>query len=188
MSSLDDNALITTEDLKAYLDMKDSTQDKLLEILINAISTLFDQYTSRNLKEATYTDLYLDGNGEEIMYLPDWPIGSITSIAEDSVALTEGEDNDYYLYADEGYLVRISAVWLKGYKTIKITYKAGYLTVPKDLQLACMEQVAYEWQRQKNRTWGESSKSKGDFNISYIKDDLLSQVKKVLDSYRKMTL
>jgi len=103
MAELDDNALVTLEETKIFLEQTGDEQDQLIEMLINSVSTFIDNYTGRNLIEATYTDLELDGNGEAIMYLPNWPVVS-ASITEDDIALTEGKTADYLLYKPTGKL------------------------------------------------------------------------------------
>ena len=186
--ALDDNALITLADTKVYLNEDSSNFDTILEMLINSISTLFDTYTDRDqLKEKTDTTLYLDGNGEREINLPRWPITSITAVTEDDLILTEGKDEDYILYTEEGYLYKNGGDWTKNRKGIKLSsYKAGFATVPKDLQLACMKQVAKEWKRQDKQEWGEASRSFGEGSISISIDELLDDVKATLDRYRRL--
>lgn len=268
--SLENNALVTTTRMKAYINESGSSFDTILEVLINAVSSLFDICADRNLREQTYATLYLDGNGERELQLPDWPVAAIT-VTEDDLALTEGIDEDYILYADEGYLYKNGGNWTKNRKGIKLTaYKAGFqliesrhfdsgseepkiadtlvgadsaaegivskvvftkgiwgsgtaegwiefssvtgtfedneninikdgssnvmtvnepdaiINIPKDLELACMKQVAKEWKRQDKQEWGEASRSFGEGSISISIDELLDDVKATLDRYVRL--
>lgn len=186
MAGLDENALITLEDLKTYLEKSDDNHDPILEMIINSVSSFFDKYVDFQLKQKTYTDLYLDGNGQEELWLSFYPVASITSLKENDIALTEGTDEDYIQYLEEGLLVRIG-VWLKGRKKIKISCSGGFATIPKDLQLACMQQCAVEFQRLTKKEWGETSRSFPDGSVSIsIEENLLSYVKEVLDRYRRI--
>lgn len=268
--SLENNALVTTTKMKVYINEAGTAFDTILEILINAISSLFDTYTDRNLREQTQATLYLDGNGEREIQLPDWPVAAVT-VTEDDLALTEGIDEDYILYADDGCLYKNGGNWTKNRKGIKLTaYKAGFslvesihfdsgseepkiadtlvgatseaegvvskvvltkgiwgsgtaegwiefssvtgtfedneninidggssnvmtvnepdaiINIPKDLELACMKQVAKEWKRQDKQEWGELSRSFGEGSISISIGELLDDVKATLDRYRNL--
>lgn len=185
----EDNALISLDDLKIYLKESGGDHDSVLSIIINSVSTDFEGHLGRTLRQATYTDLYLDGNGEKTLFLPDWPVDSITSLEEDEEALTEGIDEDYILYADDGYIVRNGA-WLEGNKTIKITYKAGYTTIPKDVQLACLKWCAWEFQNYDQKRWGETSRTYPEAGaVTTIEEAAVwKEIKRVINKYRRFVL
>lgn len=270
--SLEDNALATVTGQKAYMKKADTADNSLLELLINSVSAFFDNYVGFQLRQKAYTDLYLDGNGQEELWLPFYPVAGITSLKENDIALTEGADEDYIEYSEEGLLVRVG-IWLKGRKKIKITCKGGFkllekyhfdsgstepavgdtlqgatgsyegvltkivvtggtwaggdaegwiefvsvtgafedneninikdgaaniltinepdsiILIPKDLQLACMQQCAVEFQRLTKKEWGETSRSFPDGSVSTsIEENLLSYVKEVLDRYRRVVI
>jgi hypothetical protein len=196
------SALINLTQFKAYLpDYTGGTKyDGLFEALIDSISEQFDGYVGRKLAKTTYTAVYFDGNRKDCLLLPQYPIVSIASIAEAGDALTEGEDNDYLLYADRGILKKVSGVWYKGSKTILITYTAGYtvqganpgtgeVVLPADLKLACMIQVAREWKKNTLSEWGVISKSSPDgASVTKTETGLLKEVREILDRYRSFNL
>ena len=193
--TLDSNALITLANLKTYLKIDDTSHDTQLEQLINSVSTLMLREIDRDLVYTTYTDEYLDGSGEEELYLPEWPIVEITSITENDISLTEGEEEDYTVYAAQGYLRKVSGKWAAGRRNIKITYKAGYWVasevegvdeMPKDLQLACMKQVGIEWKRAKAEDWDQTSKTFPDGSISRNITNLHPQIEMVCRKYARM--
>ena len=63
------------------------------------------------------------------------------------------------------------------------------IRVPADLELACMQQIAVEFQRQQKKEWGETSRSFGDGSISTMtEEELLPYVKTVLEKYRRVSL
>jgi len=189
--ALGDNALTTLERLKIYLDVSESTWDTVIEMITDAVCELFNAYTNRTLAYTIYTDLYLDGNGMKDLQLPNYPVGTLTSVAEDDTTLTEGIDEDFLLYAATGVLKKYgtSAIWFDGPKAIKITYLAGYDpagagdAVPRDLELALFKQVAKEWQVQKHKTWGEDSRSVGESSVSLQPGNLLDEVEEALKRY-----
>ena len=273
--SIADNALVTLARQKTYLKETGSTHDAIIEMLIDGISSFFDLFTERTqLRETTYTNLLLDGNGKNRLYVPDFPINSITALEESDVELTE--DTDFFVYSrhNQGYLKRNGNNWLAGHKNIDLSYCAGFhskamihfdsggvvipaigdtligktsdaegelskltllsgtwagadaageaeflsitgtfednedvkvdegsgnvmtvnepyaiIRIPKDLELACMQQVAVEFQRQQKKEWGETSRSFGDGSISTMtEEELLPYVKMVLEKYRRISL
>jgi hypothetical protein len=195
------SSLITLDQLKAYLgpSFEGNQNDGLLELLIDSVTVMFDSHLGRTLAKTTYTNLYFDGTGKENLYLPNWPIVSITSIYEDDVLLTEGVDSDYVLYADIGILKRVSGAWLKGLKTVKTTLVAGYVVqgaaplagetaLPANVKLACMIQVSREWKKTQGSEWGESSRTFPDGSTSRIERGLLKEVEEILDHYRRIRI
>jgi hypothetical protein len=199
--SLNANALVTVEELRAYAGEKSTESDSLLEIIVNSVSQEFDRFCGRVLKQATYTNLYLDGSGTSEQLLPSWPAASITGVYEDDTLLTEGLEEDYVIYTsdEDAYLRKVNstwpeldeetAVWLAGPKTIKIaSVKLGYATIPADMKLACLKQAAREYQNMKQKAWGETSRSKGEDSASMVEPGLLPDVVAVLKRYRRMSL
>ncbi len=185
-------ALVTLANTKTYLGLGDTSFDSVLEMLIDATSEQFNAYTDRVLINATYTSLLLDGNEKEILYLPNAPITTLTSVYENDNLLTEGDEADFIKYAAEGYLYRMDGHWAEGQQNIKITYTAGYFvaatpTIPKDLQLAVYLQIALLWKEQKTKAWGESARTvpAGSTSTAYQVADqpLDARVKAILDKY-----
>lgn len=272
--TLKSNALVTLARQKTYLKETEKTHDTVLEMLINGVSSSFDLFTERTtLREQIYSNVLLDGNSKNRLYVPDFPINSISALIESDVELTE--DTDYYVYSrhNQGYLKRNGNNWLKGNKNIDLSYSAGFkiaemvyfdtgvtepavgdtlqgedslaegeitkivitagawgdedaagwiefesvagtfkddenvnikddtegvikvnepdpiIRVPRDLELACMQQVAVEFQRQQKSEWGETSRSFPDGSVTTMsEDEMLSYVKKVLEKYRRVSI
>jgi len=186
--ALDPNALITVADAKVYLqiDVGVETWDAILEKIINGTSTRFDNEVGRTLKQTAYTDQKLDGNGQAQLSLPQFPIADLSAITLDDVVLVEGTDFLIYSFDNDGYLELLNgATWTVGKQNVKLTYKGGFSTVPKDLALEVMKQAALEFQIWKEKTWGESSRSFPDGSISYTEHDLLKSVERVLRKYMR---
>lgn len=275
--TLQNNALVTLARQKTYLQEDTSDHNSVLEMLINGVSSMFDLFTERTqLRQATYTNLLLDGNGQNRLYVPDFPINSISALEESDVELTE--DTDFYVYSrhNQAYLRRGIGSWLVGIQNIDLSYSAGFqivekfhfdsggttipaiaatlvgassaaegvtitkivltsgtwaggdaagwvefasitdgpftdnelinisgggsnvmtvnepdtiIRIPRDLELACMQQVAVEFQRQQKKEWGETSRSFGDGSVStMVEEELLSYVKQILEKYRRRTI
>lgn len=130
--ALEDNALVSLADLKIYLKLTaEASFDTLLEILINHISSTFDKITGRNLAEQTYANQLYDGNNKRRLYLKHYPINSVSVITMDDMELTEGADEDFIIYANEGYLWRVGGNWAKGNQNIDVSYKAAYVAISR---------------------------------------------------------
>lgn len=190
--SLGANALVTLEEAKSFLKVKDDNDVVVLEMLIDNISEYFGTATQRNLVSTVYTNQYFDGNGQEIFYFPNWPVTVLTSVYEDGVLLVE--NTDYYAYLDEGKLARIGARWLKGRKTLKMTFTAGYVvtgaspTLPKDLRSACLMQLGADWKKFQHNSWGETSRSIAQQSVTIIERGILDVVEKTLKNYSRYGL
>jgi len=186
------NAVISLADTKVYVKEIGTTNDAILTILINAVSTVFDKYVDVvQIIEAAYTNAYHDGNGLSVIKLPYINLSAITALTENDITLTEGYDDDYVKIQSLGYLKKISGVWARGNQNIKISCTAGYklANVPGDLQLACMKQVAFEFQQYVQKNWGESSRSFGDGSTSMFREiTLLEDVKEILNRYRAVQI
>ncbi|MEN6560867.1 MAG: hypothetical protein ABFD52_08850 [Acidobacteriota bacterium] len=192
------SSLITAAQFKTYLgpEYSGTGNDSLFELLIDSVSEMFNSRIGRTLAKTTYTDQYFDGNGKTDLFLPNYPVISITSIYEDGVLLTEGAAADYVVDHASGIVHRVGGVWLRGRQTVKITYAAGYVVqgaspgtgetaLPADLKLGCMIQVAREWKKSQGSEWGETSRSFPDGSTSHVERGLLKEVEEILQKYRR---
>ncbi len=183
-------SLVTRASFKSYAGLTLTDHDTEIDLIIESVSKEFARYLGvSTLKAATSTNLYIDGNGKRFLPLPGWPAASLGSVYEDDTLLVEGLDEDFVLKSSDSgaWLEKVNCdgYWSPGVKTIKLsTVILGFSVVPSDLQLACMKQAGVEYQRMFIKTWGESSRSRGDSSASYLAPGLLPDVKAVLDRYR----
>jgi len=186
--SLNANALISLADQKTYLQITETSKDAILELLINSVSTFLDGETNRNLKEQTYTNLLLDGNGKVLLWLPDYPVGSIT-LKEDGVTLVEGTDFRVHDSDFEGYLERLDDNWSdEETQNIDFTGKLGMATIPSDLQLACFWLVAQQFKSFSLSDWGEASRGFPEGNISKFDRDIPDFIQRTINRYKRIRL
>lgn len=173
------NALTTLDDVKEYLkiDLTDKNQDALLESLIDASSNAIENYCNRKLKEQSFIDEY-DGTGSSNLFLEQLNLSSITSISVDGTAV----DSSEYKFRKNGIAVRLNSVWPKGILNITVEYKAGYATIPADLELACKHLVNFYYKTEIadfSRTFGDGMVIRPEAWPIQVKA-LLSPYKKVL--------
>jgi hypothetical protein len=205
---LNSNALITVKNLKIYLTIDKDAYNPLLERLINAVSQDLQNRLGRDLVYTSYSSVKLDGNGMTRLYLPAWPVWSISALTEDTDALTE--DTDYFTRGterDQGYLVRTSAgetdesdlTWDKGIKNITISYIAGYWVgedpdvgteteLPDDIQMAVAMQVGVMWKRFKAEDWDLTSQTFPDGSIAKNVVEMHPLYKEIIKNYRRPVL
>jgi hypothetical protein len=139
--------LITLNEYKEYAGISSTTQDDVIESLIPKVSALIKTICRR-----TFVDYVNDarievtsgGYGSKL-FLKEYPLIAVTAV-EQSVdyglnytELVEFTDfvvdyEDGTIYADD---------WPKLINGYKITYTAGYETLPEDLKLAVADTVTY---------------------------------------------
>ena len=188
-------ALIRLDEAKAFIGKVTDEDTAILEQFIESVGVQFNGYTGRALITANYANETYDGNGKQIMWLKNYPITGNMAIYEDDILLTAGNDNDYLCYNNEGKLMRVDDVWYFGPKEIQVTYTAGYnatsgnITLPADIRLAALQQVAAEFQRYKSKSWREVSRSLADGSVSYENGGgLIDPVRHTLEAYKRYTL
>ena len=55
---------------------------------------------------------------------------------------TEGRDNDYWLDSEDGYISLFQRYWFHRRRAVRITYRYGEASIPKDIRTACAHLVA----------------------------------------------
>lgn len=96
-----------------------------------------------NFVPTAHTDEYRDGDGTYYLAL-DWPrITAISAVSSRNystwTAFTADELAELYAPTESGSMVyREGALWTKGVKNFKVTYTAGYTTVPAEIKRAAL--------------------------------------------------
>lgn len=195
--------LITVASAKTYLGIAaiDTTYDDIIEDMILAVGDIFDNELNRKLQSETYT-IYMDGTGTQSIFVPSYPITSITSINIDADRVfgsgTLVSSGDYVFYQSTGeikmfkseYPVRYN-YFPTGSQNIKVVYVGGYLTsgttitLPYDLIKAAKDQVKFLFKKWKTGEEGLTSYSSLNSNVNLVEaTDILPMVNRVLDKYR----
>jgi len=132
------DVLSVTEQMEETLT---SSQQKLVENMINFCTQYAENYTGRLIKarDVDTTEKIDIMEYTDLISLRNLPIQSITSVTEDGDVLVE--DTDYYVYEDTGELVRIDQNWVKGRRKVEVSYIGGFSTVPEDLKQWCNDMV-----------------------------------------------
>jgi hypothetical protein len=168
--ALNANALITKAELELISGL--ILDEDTANTLINFASDRIKLFLGRELKETTYTNEVYSGNGRQRLYLRNYPIILVTSVVEwdtynDVLFYTLVANQDYLIYGDRGYIY-LRGGWTQGNLNYKISYKAGYATIPYDVKVACI-MVAVDIYDRKGLT-GMKGESIGSY--SYTKEDM----------------
>ena len=170
--SLITQSLVTAAEAEDYCQIQSPEHDVVIERIINGVSQQFSTYASRNFISAVYTAVKMTGNGTAYLYLPNWPVTTLTTVVEDGATLTL--DTDFYSDQTEGLLTKAnyhgtlygamygySTNWSINTHAIVITYTAGYTAalLPADLKLAALKEIARQYQAFITKDTGESSRS-----------------------------
>lgn len=186
-------ALITLAAAKVFLKMTGSTEDALVETLINSASKLAADYCGRSFVSAQRTE-YQDGDGQDFLLLNSYPVTAVASLHED-ISRQWGSDSlistDDYMIEGESGTIRLwngRGAFLKGRGNIRIIYTAGYVsdsTVPRDLEHAVKLMVLHMYKRHyQDQKVGIQSESIGDKQTTYELADIPKSASKILDQYR----
>ena len=189
--------LITVQEFKDYKRISSTTYDTQLSILIPQASSFIKTYCGNSFNEYTSTDKveWFNGRGNTTYFVQEWPLVSVTTleISTDGgttvEALTEG--TDFYVNLEDDCIVSASSSFSPygpAVNSAKLTYIAGYTTLPPELQLAAIELVDHYRQEDftpKKSLSGTSTDNSGPTQYGFA-NMLPKHIKRVLDLYRRL--
>ena len=195
--TVDALALTSLIKVKRHLEIATATTtwDNMLIDFINGVSASIDAYCNRKFVKpasASYTE-YFDGEGKSQVAVKNRPITEITSLHDDPDRNYESDtliDSTLYTYypnegiiklVDEEGIVNNPGIFCNSQRNVKVVYKAGYTTIPYDIEQAVNKWVAKLYgQRGKD---GVASERLGAYAVSYKEQDMPEDVKRMLDPY-----
>lgn len=168
-------ALTTLVQLKAHLDITASTWDTVLEQMIDGATDYIESMCGqRRFKSTTYTAKLFDGSPASdrcirSIYLPHLPVTAVATVeynigTPSNPSWQEFLDDDWIFYEDRGE-IRFASDLPVGRQNIRITYTAGYSTIPQDLEQLCIRLASREWNKRKSQ--GMSNENVGGMSINW---------------------
>ena len=141
-------ALCTVSDVEQVLGVDLSTTDEatVTNLLIPTVEAAISNFLGYDPKYSASITEKFDGDRTEDLFLSRSPVVSVTSVTEDGTTLTEGNGEDYVLYANLGRLRKVGRERWSNAKlqNITVVYSAGYSDsegtaedVPKDMKYVC---------------------------------------------------
>jgi hypothetical protein len=206
-------ARLTLLESAAFLN--DVTNAAIYKVLLTAATKAINRHCNREFEKATYTSELYYGNGEQRLYLREYPVitlGLSVKIWDgydsyDAVTATHYEplEGRYIQYPKLGQeSSAVYARWPLG-RPIQVTYDAGYDTAataapwdtcalttafaaPADLEYACAALAALMWRRK--AVSGIASESMGPRSISYadMQEEIPPEIVELLKPYRRIDL
>lgn len=173
-------ALLTVSEFKTFAGITDDSEDDVLQIYVDAADKFIKTYCNCDFETTVYTNQLLDGPGTPCLVLDDTPIQSIEEILEyDEVvsSVDDLDDDGYYIKENRPYGVYHTLCWSSGRDTIKISYTAGYETIPSDLKLAAYLVTSYF--RNMATKQGIRGESLGSYSYS-LSSDIMSMGGKLI--------
>lgn len=200
-------ALTTLAAVNSYLKITadGGDRDAFIEDLIDRVTAQCEQYTGRKLKARDYhydsadsdydpDNAILDGNGEQYLFTPQWPINSVSILTIGDTTITERESWDetgYVIYKDQGRIYLAGYTFTEGIKNIFLAYNAGYTTIPEDLEQSVIQQVAmaYKESDQGHGRLGVRVQDTSDgMTTRFEAGPIIPQVQAVWDRYRQLVM
>ncbi len=180
--------LTTKARVKEFMGMDSNftDDDDLIDRLITEESKTISQECGRTFHSADYTEYYC-GNGDNELLVANYPINSVSGIWDDTDREWGDDtkiDSDDIIISNriEGVVILKNTYFVKsGLENIKITYNAGYSTIPTDLELACTQKVVADY-----------IEAKGGVNAIieaetiYRPDKLRKEAQKIINKYKRV--
>lgn len=146
MTALNSWALTSEADVKESLGITGTSQDNLIRRKINQATDMIEAFCGKNngqhFASTTYTNEEYDGTGTNQLILRNAPVISLSNFSERN---TTENDNDWTTIETRDYFVDLTAGVidcrfgiLNYWNLYKVTYVAGFATIPSDLAEACV--------------------------------------------------
>jgi hypothetical protein len=194
--------LISAADLKAEIGVSGSAKDSQITGICGRVTQLVEDYCHRVFVTAgDITEYHSLALPAPDLYVSQWPIITITSVAESAVwprdygsALVA--ETDYHALKPEGRIIRWNTggrgYWQTGHRTVKVVYSAGYATaaaVPKAVADVALRLGALLWREIDKQMQGISSASDALGNVTrFTHARLTPEMKEALNPYRRVEL
>lgn len=168
--------ITTLATVKEYLGLTGTEEDSLLNRLIDWATDFIHSYCGRIFPQGSY-DEYYDGDGTEGLLSQQFPIVSVSSLEVDGVVK---DSTSLVIYAPLGLIRLKSGTFPKGKQNVRLQYTAGYATLPKDLEHACIELVSLKYYDRGRERLGVEGRE----GVSFV-SQLPSEIKQVLELYKR---
>lgn len=194
------NDLVTLRDYKTYKDISTDDKNTQLRDIISHVSALTKEYCGMTFNDYITSDKveYFDGKNNTSVFLSEMPIISVTHVkTSDDGGVTQTvltANEDYFIDTNLGVIQTgtditfIPSAYIS-FKSLEISYKAGYTTIPEALKLVVMDLVEYykteSFHPRKSMSGGTiesvSFSRLGDFSFP-------PHIRRVLDLYRLINI
>lgn len=183
-----------------------STEEAVLERIIDTATETLEKHIGRRIKQTTYTNEKYDigGVNQTTLILKNFPVISSESVSLEVRTSGQNEDsweaedtNQYFINFNTGIISLLPGrTFLQGAQKYRVSYTAGYdfnntSTFLADTQAGDLEYLIWKlgssaWERRKSGV-GIKSERIGDYSVEYFGDIYgSSEIKEILDKYRRL--
>lgn len=182
--------LVSFSRAKAWLKSTSTADDAIIAQCISATSAAVRKYLSRDPSSVARVEYY-DGQGTRILFPREYPITLVTSLKIDGLSISPAATPQlvgYFLRAGRSIQVN-GHQFTRGLSNIELSYTAGYVAIPDDLQQACLITLQGALKRQSIDPNVASESVPGVYSASYRGGDILipDEAKGLLQPYRRIT-
>ncbi len=189
-------SLILVSDYKQYAGITSNKFDTQISTLVDVVSAIIKTHCNRSFIDHVTTDKieYFNSGGDSLL-VEEVPIISVTSLKirsnpiEPYVSLTE--DSDYIV--EEGVITRIDSstgsnkLLPSGPRSVELTYRAGFATVPSDLKIAAMDLLTFYMKKEATQEVMMMSKQPSNISRAHNNKQVSNfppHIARVLNYYR----
>ena len=192
--------LITVNEYKDAEGLRGENDDHRLTVIVPQVSDLVKKYCGTSFVDFYSTDkvetFTIEDNFTNTIIVSESPIVSVTKVEErqnysDSYTELTVPKYEYYVDEEADAIIRTNAGgnqihWARGVGAVKITYRAGYASTPRDLQLALFDLINYyikDEHKERRSLGGAVQQNQGTAGIRNS-TDFPDHIKRVLDLYK----
>lgn len=169
-------ALTNLADVKESLGITDNSKDNLIERKINQATEMIENFCGLNndhhFASTTYTNEEYDATNTDELVLRARPIITLTSVSardssENISSFTTLDSQDYF-YDEYAGVIKGVAVFSGSWNRYRVTYTAGFATIPDDLAEACVLLASELVANADQSGSGVKSKQEGQRKVEYF--------------------
>lgn len=171
MASLLSYALTNLSDVKESLGVSSSAYDNLIIRKINQATKAIEGYCGRRFYLTAYTDVEYTATIIDEIVLRQRPITEFTSLEIRDSTLNEDSwetiDSELYFVDKNAGVLNLNFNANGRWNRYRVTYTAGYGTIPDDLAEACVSLACFYFNNADGTGIGIASKKEGQREIRY---------------------
>jgi hypothetical protein len=180
--------LITVDEFKRYHGIAGTSDDTLLQELIDEVSDFVEAYCQRSFALATYQEKYdIHFEWQNEISLRHYPALTVSWVAAAGVSL---DASTWYVDLDAGIIkLAYDTRFPRGREQVEVLYRAGYSSTPPLIRKAVRRLVAIEYGIRKSPEL-ESAKL-GDYSFKRARTNELGlprDVQLILDQFVRLDL
>jgi hypothetical protein len=182
---MSDAALTSLSAVQRYLGLSAGADEDLLTDLAARASDGIRRYCGRDFALGDYAE-YHDGDGGDTLLLAQRPVVEVFALSQDG---TETTAEDYVLYPEAGMVRLKSGGFGLGARNVYAAYRAGYESIPGDVEQAAIQCTAALYQARGAGGRRVTSERVGDYAVTYDGgetdgDGLPPNLRAALEPYR----